>query len=302
MIDNISLYKSFVAVSDHGSISAAARALYVSQPAVSAEIISLESKLKVKLFFRTSRGMTLTPEGRLLYDYIRSAFSFLNAGEEKLREITGLRSGLLRIGASDMTLRFFLLDYIEQFRNKYPDVRLSVTNAPTPRTLEALRNGQIDFGVISEPSLDEGSDDLVLIPVYTIHDIFVCRPKYDIAGRRNICARELAEYPIMMLSGSTSTRKYVQSILGSDLPEPDIELATSDLLLAFALRGIGIASIVEDFAADALRSGELVKLDMEKPLPPRRFLLAYLKNLPLGAAAKQMISEITEKARDKLGR
>lgn len=293
MIDNISLYKSFIAVADCKSISAAARSLYVTQPAVSAEIIALESKLKVKLFFRSSRGMTLTPEGSLLYDYVSNAFSFLDAGEEKLREVSGLRTGLLRVGASDMTLRFFLLDYIARFREDYPDIRLSVTNAPTPKTLEALRSGQIDFGVISEPVPKREADDLILLPVYTIHDIFVCSPKYDIAAKKSIGAEDLTGYPIMMLSGRTSTREYVRSMLGPDFPKPDIELATSDLLLAFALRGIGIASIVEDFAAEPIKSGKLVKLNMEKPLPPRRFMLVYLKKLPLGAAAKQIISEIT---------
>ncbi|NLK38956.1 MAG: LysR family transcriptional regulator [Clostridiales bacterium] len=294
MIDNISLYKSFVAVAECGSISAAARSLYVSQPAISADIIALESKLKVKLFFRSSRGMTLNPEGRLLYDYISNAFSFINAGEEKLREVSGLRTGLLRVGASDMTLRFFLLDYIARFREKYPDVRLSVTNAPTPKTIEALRSGQIDFGVISEPVTADSANDLILVPVYTIRDIFVCSPKYEIAYKSGIGAEDLAGYPIMMLSGSTSTRQYVQSMMGPDFPPPDIELATSDLLLAFALRGIGIASIVEDFAAEALAAGRLVKLDMKKSLPPRRFMLVYLKKLPLSAAAKQIVAEITE--------
>lgn len=291
MIDNLSLYKSFVAVAECGSISAAARKLYVSQPAISADIMALESKLKVKLFFRTSRGMTLNPEGRILYEYVCNAFSFINAGEDKLREVSGLRTGLLRVGASDMTLRFFLLDYIARFREQYPDVRLSVTNAPTPKTIEALRSGQIDFGVISEPVSD--AEDLALIPVYTIWDIFVCSPKFEIAKKRNIRAEDLAGYPMMMLSGSTSTRQYVQSVLGPEFPPPDIELATSDLLLAFALRGIGIASIVEDFAKEALAAGRLVKLDMEKTLPPRRFMLAYLKKLPLTAAAKRIIAEIT---------
>ena len=80
MIDNITLYKTFVAVADSESISAAARALYISQPAVSSEIAQLEDKLGTKLFFRTNRGVSLTPEGTLLYGYIKRGFSFPRGG------------------------------------------------------------------------------------------------------------------------------------------------------------------------------------------------------------------------------
>lgn len=298
MIDNISLYKTFVAVADCKSISGVARQMYVSQPAVSTEILSLESKLSVKLFFRTNKGMALTPEGELLYEYAKNALSYLESGEDKLREVTGLRSGVLRIGASDMTLRFFLLDYIERFRESYPDVRLAVTNAPTPRTLEALRSGQIDFAVITEPA--EGrEDDLELIPVHEIHDIFVATERFAVAAEKKVPLSRLRDFPVMMLSGRTSTREYVKNVLGDGFPEPDIELATSDLLLEFALRSIGIASIVEEFAAGAIASGRLRKLDLARDIPPRRFLLAYQKKLPLGAAAKEMIRTIQTDIEDK---
>lgn len=141
MIEKLSLYRSFLAAAAEGSISAGARALFVSQPALSADIHALEEALGVKLFFRASRGITLTPEGELLEGYVRPAFSLLDVGEERLRDIAGLHGGSLRIGASDMTLRFFLLDHIGAFA-PLPEVRLSVTNNPTPETLRALRAGK----------------------------------------------------------------------------------------------------------------------------------------------------------------
>lgn len=289
MVDNISHYESFLAVAECSSVSEAAKKLFVSQPAVSAEIAALERSLKVKLFFRTNRGMSLTPEGKALYDYIKKGFSFIIAGEEKMREISELKSGVLRIGASDMTLRFFLLDYIESFRNQYPDVHLTVTNAPTPQTIEALRSGRIDFGVVSEPinTADEG--DIEFIPVREINDIFICAPSCELAGRAAVKKQELCEYPMIMLERNTSTRRYVSSWLGSDFPTPAIELATSDLILEFAERGIGVCSIVEDFAKHSIAQGKVVKIDMAESLPPRRFFVACLRRLPPSAASKKML-------------
>lgn len=295
MIDNIELYKRFLVVAESKSISAAALSMHISQPALSSDIGELEKKLNTKLFFRTNRGISLTQEGEILFDYIKRALSSIQTGEDIINEITGLKRGVMRIGASDMTLRFFLLDYLEIFRNKYPEVKLKVTNAPTPQTLSALRNGEIDFGVITESTLDnsgtnkEYGGDICIIPVCEIHDIFICSDKYPIAGKKNAEISELSEYTVIMLEESTSTRRYVQSVIGKENLTPDIELATSDLLLEFAIRGIGISSIVENFAESAIESGKVKKIDLSAPIPPRHICIAYLKNVPLCTSAKEML-------------
>ena len=285
-------YRTFLAVADAGSVTEAARRLFVSQPAVSADIASLEASLGVTLFVRTRRGVHLTEAGEVLLGYVRSAFSLLDAGHEKLRELLGLESGTLRIGASDMTLRFFLLDYIAVFRERYPNVRLTVTNAPTPRTLEALRDGAIDFGVVSGP-LASGGEELVLTPLRPVQDIFIAAPTHPLATRRGITRRELAEHPMIMLEGKTSTtRAYVSSWLGEEFPTPAIELATSDLVLEFAKRGIGIGSVVKDFAKEALDNRTLVQITLKSPPPPRSFYLVYLKNIALSSAARHFIEAV----------
>ena len=290
MIEKLSLYRSFLAAAAEGSISAGARALFVSQPALSADIHALEEALRVKLFFRASRGITLTPEGELLEGYVRSAFSLLDAGEERLRDIAGLHGGSLRIGASDMTLRFFLLDHIGAFCARYPEVRLSVTNNPTPETLRALRAGKIDFGVVSEP-LDEDCGDLLCTPVRPLRDIFVCAPSHPLAGQTGVTAEQLGRQTLIMLERSTSTRRYLTTQPGLADLTPAIELATSDLILEFARRGMGVAAIVEDFAREALDRGELCALDLSQPPAPRQMLLIRPRALPLPAAARRFLSE-----------
>ena len=295
MIDDINRYKTFAVAAECKSVSEAAKKLFISQPSVSAELSALENELNVRLFFRSNRGITLTEEGKVLYEYIKNAFSFIEKGEEKLREISGLKSGTLRIGASDMTLKFFLLDYITEFRDLYPDVRLTVTNNPTPKTLDSLRSGEIDFGVVSEPFSLVNQEEFVLIPVKTINDIFIVKSNSELAKEKNITRKRLSELPLIMLERHTSTRSYVSSYLGADFPSPIIELATSDLLLDFAERGIGVSSIVEDFALDSLKSGKTVKLDLCEGIPQRRFFLAYLRRIPMSVAAQRMISLIEAK-------
>ena len=299
MIDNLTLYKFFLQAAKSGSVTNAARELFVTQPAVSSGITQLENALGVKLFFRTSKGITLTPEGELLYEYVNSGLSLLETGEDKLRDLSGLNSGIMRIGASDMTLKFFLLDYIEKFNLEYPKIKLVISNNPTPKTLAALKQGQIDFCVISEPA---GHDaDIAFIPVRYIRDIAVCRNTAPYAGLldKKISLNDLKGYTLIMLEKGTSTRTYwadhfkAHNAHGENALEPDIELAQSELIKDFAVKGLGVAFIVEDFVKDQLKSGILREIIFEEPIAERRFMLCYLNKIPLSASPRKFMEMLS---------
>lgn len=299
MIRNLELYSSFVELAKYSSLSSAAKAMHISQPALSGKVAQLENSLGVKLIFRSNRGFKLTGEGQALLDHLESGFAQIEIGENRLREIAGLENGIMRIGASDMTLRFFLLDYLEKFHSEHPGVKLAVTNAPTPQTLEALRNGLIDFCVISEPVDDFDCRALELIPVRSIQDIFICSDRYSGLLDHAVDFKELSEAPLILLGKETSTRRYIDRFFLPDALTADIELATSDLLIEFARRGIGVACIVSDFASADLDSGRLFRVKLKNELPPRNFLLAYSKKLPLPSAAAQFIEKVAGSSEQK---
>lgn len=130
-------------------------ALSLSQPAVSQSLKQLETALGVVLVKRTSHGITPTAEGRELFSYVEKGYEQFEAGEKRILQMCNLERGEITIGASDMTLRFFLLPYLERFHEKNPGIKVSVTNGPTPATMDLLREGKIDFGVVSGPILPE---------------------------------------------------------------------------------------------------------------------------------------------------
>ena len=113
---NLEHYRIFYEVSRCGGITAAARALCVSQPAVSQSLRQLEESLGSQLFVRTPRGVRLTQAGQLLDGYVSRGLESILAGENLLKKWNNLEEGEVRIGASDMTLRFFLLSYLERGR------------------------------------------------------------------------------------------------------------------------------------------------------------------------------------------
>lgn len=144
-------YKIFYEVAKTKNITDASKNLYVSQPAVSQIIKQLEEKLKVELFIRTQKGVGLTKEGEILYNYISAAIEKIIIGEKKLEEQINLESGEIRIGSSDMCLKYYLLPYLEEFQVKYPKIKINITNCPTPETIKLLEEDKIDFGLISQP-------------------------------------------------------------------------------------------------------------------------------------------------------
>ncbi len=289
--ERFSLYPVFCEAARCGSISGAAKRLYVSQPAVSNAVAQLEASLGVKLFNRSSRGITLTEEGQVLYEHVCRSLEQLERGEDKLRAMNGLEGGVLRVGASDMTLKFFLLDYIERFKQNYPLVRITVTNAPTPRSLRSLREGIIDFAVVSGPL--EPESGVACLRVRDVRDIAVATERYAALYPNGATPAELCRHPLIMLEEGTSTRSYLDSCMPG-LKKPDIELATSDLILDFARRSFGIAYIVEDFARWDIESGALREIPLLPPLPLRSFYLVYRTDTPLSAAAERLVSMIRD--------
>ena len=173
-----------------------------------------------------------------------------------------LERGEITIGASDMTLRFFLLPYLERFHEKYPGVRFQITNGPTPAAMTLLKEGKIDFAVVSGPL--PAQENIRMVPVRGIQD--------------------------------TSTRRYVQRFLEERNVHirPEFELSTSDMIVQFALRNLGVGSVVKDFAKKELDSGELVELQLKERLPKRQFLVASGGKGGQSLAAAELLKLLTD--------
>lgn len=289
MLTNLEYYKVFYHVARAGSLTVAAKELNISQPAVSQSVKQLEGALGAKLFTRASRGVRLTGEGELLYRYVAKGYEQIRMGEQKLEQMLNLELGEIHIGASDMTLRFYLLPYLEQFHEKYPHIKVTVTNAPTPETLGNLRENKIDFGVVSTPF--ENEEGLKTVNVREIEDVFVAGRKFISYKNRMLDFQELEKIPIIFLEGATSTRSYMDSFLQKNNVSirPEFELATSDMIVQFALRNLGVGCVIRDFAKEYLEDGRLFELRFNKIIPKRHFSVVTNSRNPLTAAARNML-------------
>lgn len=285
---NLEYYKIFYYVASYKSITIAAEKLSISQPAVSQAVKHLEADLSCTLFVRTPKGVRMTKEGEMLFSYVQRGYETILSGEKKLLEMLNLEKGEICIGASDMTLQFYLLPYLEQFHEKYPKIRVTVTNAPTPETLKHLADGKIDFGIVSTPI--EPHPHLKVTAVKEISDIFVAGKKFEHLKGKQLSYHKLEQYPVMCLEGATSTRRYVEEFLATEgvALKPEFELATSDMLIQFAVRNLGVASVVSDFAEKYIENGELFVLKFDKAIPEREFCIVSNERAPMSAAAEKL--------------
>lgn len=292
MAENLEYYKVFYYTAKYGSLTAAASELSISQPAVSQALKQLENALSAKLFVRASRGIRLTQEGQVLYEHVKEGYEQILLGERKLSSMLQLEHGELKIGASDMTLKYYLLPLLQKYHERFPGIKVTVTNAPTPETLNLLRQGKIDFGVVSTPV--GNGQEFHTIPVRKIEDVFVAGRKFIQYKNRMLDFKELENLPIISLEGNTSTKKYMDTFLmhsGVEL-HPEFELATSDMIVQFALRSLGVGCVVRDFASEYLEDGRLFELRFNKMIPKREICVVTDAGGPISRAAEELLRTI----------
>lgn len=292
---NMEYYKIFYYVAGCQSITRAAAELCISQPAVSQGIKQLERSLGTELFIRSAKGVRLTNEGQVLFTYVKNGYEQITLGEEKLQEMLDMKTGEIRIGASDMTLQFYLLPYLRKYHRLYPDIKVTVTNAPTPQTLEHLQAGRIDFGIVSSPF--EREKHLRIMPAKEIQDVFVAGSRFWNYKSQMLRYEELMKLPIICLERNTSTRRYVDTFLAENQVKlsPEFELATSDMIVQFAVQNLGIGCVVQDFAKRYLDAEELFVLQFDKQIPKRQICVVSDERLPLSLAAGKLMELLMQK-------
>lgn len=261
-------YKVFYYVAYYQNITLAAKALFLTQPTVSHYILNLEKELNCKLFIRSKKGMLLSPEGELLFEHISKAYTEISMGEEKLKEYLNLGKGLLRIGASETTLRNYLIPFLGHFKAKYPNIQLRILNTTSQAVDHLIRNGTLDFAIMTTPFPENG---LSMQHLTDFSMTCIAGPQFAHLADRPLTCREVADYPLICLEPGTSGRQYLENLFVSNgiHLQPDMEVSSADLIPPMAKQNIGIGFVPRLFAEPSLRTRQVVELTLEEPLPSR---------------------------------
>lgn len=269
MVD-LDLYRVFYTVAKCGSLTKAAEELYISQPAVSQAIKQLESQLGGKLFNRVSRGMELTETGgKQMFDIVEQALKMLDSAEDRFRERRNIATGQIRIAAADTIVTHFLMRYIKKYHEIYPNVNIIFKNSTTKEALDMIKSNKADIGMVNLPIYDK--DVIMTGQTGIIEDIFVASDKYKELFDKNLSLRDLLDYPVLMLDGTTSTTKEINDFFDSMSIKivPEFEAGSIELLIEMAKNGLGIACVPRRYVLDELAKKELREVKVTPSLPLR---------------------------------
>ena len=295
MAVKLELYRVFKEVAETGNISLAAKNLYISQSAVSQSVKQLETALQARLFARSPRGVSLTWEGQMLYQYVRSALGLLATGEDKLSQAQQLLLGTLTIGASDTVTSFFLTPFLETFHRQHPGIRLKIVSGRSAKVLSMLKSGAVDIAFASSPS----EPGLSTWSCFATHSVFVAGSGYDCDFDHVYTRQEIADFPLILLERKASSRVFLeQCFLQSGITlTPEIELSSRSLLVSLAKIGLGVAGVTLEFVQDALLSGDIRLLKTDFTIPSRSVDMCTLQDVSPTAAASAFMEMVRREAR-----
>ena len=294
MNSNFEHYRIFYYVAKYGNLTKASTVLHTSQPSVTRTIHNLEKNLNCRLFERSKTGMKLTPEGEVFYEYIAAGCSQFFKAESNLSDMLSLDNGTIYISATETALHCYLFQAMELFNKKYPNVHFKILNNSTSRSINIVKEGNVDFAVVSAPfQVDKPLKKIVL---REYHDILICGKRYMELKDRQLSIKELARYPWISLTSEAITRKFLNQYFEKNglKFEPDIELATTDMILPAVRHNLGIGFIPPEFAKDDLESQQIFKISVEENFPVRNIILVYDTEYPQSIAAKEFLRFLNE--------
>jgi DNA-binding transcriptional LysR family regulator len=289
--------RTFLEVSRLRSFSKAAQRLLRTQPAVSAQIRSLEQEVGARLFDRDGGKVTFTAAGRLFEPFAEYCVERQKHILLAIAEQERAPRGELTISANEATHLYVLPPVFAQFRRQYPRVMLSVVRADRLRTLESVVNREVDFGVVSLPARDSR---LTVEPIHRDELALVAPKGHPLAGRATVRLQELAKVPLLLPTHGRRREQIDELFRVNDLaPRVAMEVESSEMLKRYIGAGLGLGFLPRTNVAEEERAGTLHLLAMEGVRLARDLALVFRRDRQLSRAAQEFLEIATQPFRER---
>lgn len=282
---DLELYKTFYVVAKHKHMTKASEELHISQPAISQSIKKLEDQLDGTLFLRSNKGMELTEEGKMFYEYVKGALELIDNAEKEFTSFKTLDKGEIKIGCSTTLTKLILMNAIEKFHQDYPNININITNDLTSNLIKELKLGKLDFVIFNESNIKESNVNLKKIK--ELKQGFIYNPIY---FKDEISSfSDLNNYPLILQKPESNSRKLLNHLALQNNVNliPKIETVSQELVTEFANIGLGIGFSTIDLAKRNFKN--LKELEINKLIPKINIFLATNKTIFLTFASKKFI-------------
>lgn len=235
----------FCTVAELKSFSRAAEALFVSQPTVTSHISALEKRLGVKLFDRTTRKVTLTPAGELLYKHAKVLLSKHEAALQELARFQGGLIGRLVFGASTIPAHYLLPAAMAKFCREFPQTQLVMRVGSSVQVIEDVINGELELGVVG---VKPNEPNLKVIPLWNDEVVLIVHPEHEWAKQSFISVGELTTQPFVFREEGSGTRKTFEQFITQHGLSPRqltivAEVGSTEAVKQFVATGGGVGFV-----------------------------------------------------------
>jgi DNA-binding transcriptional LysR family regulator len=258
------------------SFTEAAKVLFITQPAVSAQVRSFEEYCDIKLFKKSGRKVYLTNEGKTLLEYARTVFEYERDIENVIEEMRELKRGVLRIGTTKTYARYFMPFMISKFHEKHPKIKIHLDEGSSLEMVNSLLEFKDEVAIIARGGEHPEVD---FTPFSQEELVFIMAPDHPLSRKRSIAPEDLAEEPIIMKEIGSGTRKIINDYFSRHGLTPTILMETSnaEFIKQLVQRGEGVSFLVKEAVATELREGKLTTLPLEGGKIFLDVSIAYLK-------------------------
>ena len=287
--------RAFCQVARLGSVSRAAEALYLSQPAVTLQLQALERELGVRLLERSGRRMTPTREGDLLYEMARPLVEGLDGLAASFREqVRGLDAGELNVAAGSSTILYLLPQIVDAFRQRHADVRLSLHNVTGASGLDLLRSDAVDLAV---GSMLDVPADLTYAPVYQFEPMLITPPDHPLAGKTDLSLQDLSPYGLILPPKRLTTYRLVDLVFQQNRVPYTVALEVGgwEVIKQYVAMGLGISIVTAICLTEADRQ-RLAARSLARWFPSRSYGIVMRKGKFLSAQARAFVELIKPQA------
>jgi len=293
---NLKQLEVFLAVVENGSFSKAAEATFITQSTVSQHISLLEKELELKLLDRTGKAALPTEGGKILLPYAREIVSQTREIPLAVRRFKGLEDTVIKIGASNIPGGYLIPEALPPFIARYPGISLTVLQGDSLETLNRLKKGEIEVGIIGTLFEEKNID---FWPLGQDRILLVVRGDHRWARGKPITLRELLNQGFIIREVGSGTEKTVREALtkaGVDPGKVKIQasLGSNEAVKQAVANGLGAAFISELSIKKELARGELAVVKIKRLSISRRFYLISLSKRDLSPPARAFVNFLVE--------
>ena len=290
---NFNQLRVFFHAAKYQNFTVAAKKLYITQPAVTAQLKLLEDYWSLKLFKKKGRNIYLTDEGKILHDYALKVFEYEKEIEHVIEDIKELKRGVLRLGTTKTYARYFMPFIMTSFHEAYPNIKINMDEGSSLDMIHSLVDLKNEVAVIANA---EDNPDVCFIPFSREELVVILAPDHHLAHKKDVSLYDLAEEPIIMKEVGSGTRRLVNGLFARNDCTPNFLMETSntEFIKQLVQRGEGVSFLVREAVALELREKKLATVPLEGGKVFLDVSIAYLKNQHLSRPAQAFL-DILEK-------